>query len=190
MLEEDPMCAPITNIPRACVMLQMGKLCPSLLNQSCNLKLHRLLYSFKVKNRLLHLCWQQRHLTSKNKCWENVCSLSSNRCIQNWPVKSLVCSWKLTTQNWFTCWNTKNRSRVKSKRPWLCFKPTKLSQLSKFLQEKKMKKNRLKSFFQEKRLSVVFCKHSKKEKEDKTETKKSKNQAKLNYRTIVSYILL
>jgi len=58
------------------------------------------------------------------------------------------------------------------------------------LQEKKMKKNRLKSFFQEKRLSVVFCKHLKKEKEDKTETKKSKNQAKLNYRTIVSYILL
>merc|ERR1719245_2595819 len=146
-------------------MLQVDKWCPLLLNQSCNLKLHRLLYSFKVKSHLQHLCWQQRHLTSKNKCWENVCSLSSNRCIQNWPVKSLVCFWKLTTQNWFTCWNTKNRSRVKSKRPWLCFKPTKLSQLSKLLQEKC--------------LSVVFCKHLKKEKEDKTETKKSKNQAKL-----------
>merc|ERR1712113_918878 len=130
-----------------------GQVVPVAPNQSCNLKLHRLLYSFKVKSHLLHLCWQQRHLTSKNKCWENVCSLLSNRCIQNWPVKSLVCFWKLTTLNWCTCWNTKNRSRVKSKRPWLCFKPTKLSQLSKFLQEKKMKKKSSKSLFQEKRLS-------------------------------------
>merc|ERR1712080_74815 len=80
------------------------------------------------------------HLTSKNKCWENVCSLSSNRCIQNWPVKSLACSWRLTTQNWCICWNTKNRSRVKSRKPWLCSKPTNLSQLSNFFCKKKKKK--------------------------------------------------
>merc|ERR1712008_656781 len=35
----------------------------------------------------------------------------------------------------------KNRSRAKSKKLWLCSKPTKLSQLSKFLQEKKRKKS-------------------------------------------------
>jgi len=57
------------------------------------------------------------------------------------------------------------------------------------LQEKKMKKKSSKIFFSRK-TSVVFCKHLKKEKEDKTETKKSKNQAKLNYRTIASYVLL
>jgi len=54
------------------------------------------------------------------------------------------------------------------------------------LQEKK-RKNRL-NFFQEK--PVVFCKHLKKEKEDKTENKKIEKQAKLNYCTIESYILL
>jgi len=56
------------------------------------------------------------------------------------------------------------------------------------LQEKKMKKNRQNSFFQEKLL--FFCKHLKKEKEDKTENKKIEKQAKLNYCTIESYILL
>merc|ERR1719445_453153 len=138
MLEEDPTCAPTTNIPRVCVTLLVAKLCPLLLNQSCNLKLLRLLYSFKVKSHLLHLCWQQRHLTSKNKCWENVCSLSSNPCILNWPAKLLECFWRLITLNWCTCWNTKNRSRAKSKKPLLYSRPIKLSPLSK---EKKMKKN-------------------------------------------------
>merc|ERR1712173_6433 len=163
-------CAPMANIPRACVMLLEVKLYRSLLNLSCSHKLLRLLCSFKVKNHLPHLCWQQRHLTSKNKCWEDVCSLLFNRCIQNWPVKLPVCFWKLTTQNWFTCWNTKNRSRAKSKKPWLCSKPTKLSLLSNFLQEKKLKKNRQNPFFSRK--TSVFCKHLKKEKEDKTENKK------------------
>merc|ERR1711971_868197 len=72
-----------------------------------------------------HPCWQQLHLTSKNKCWENVCSLLSNPCIKNWPAKLLVCYWRLTTQNWCICWNTKNHSRAKWKKPWLCSKPTK-----------------------------------------------------------------
>merc|ERR1711874_92522 len=109
--------------------------------------------------------WQQRHLTWENKCWENVCSLSSNRCIQNWPVKSLACSWRLTTQNWCICWNTKNRSRVKSRKPWLCSKPTKLSQLSNFFLQEKKGKNRL-NFFQEKPL-FFFSNPLKKKKKKK-----------------------
>jgi len=49
------------------------------------------------------------------------------------------------------------------------------------LQEKKRKKSP--KFFSRK-TSVVFCKHLKKEKEDKTENKKIEKQAKLNYCTI------
>merc|ERR1712008_641950 len=31
---------------------------------------------------------------------------------QNWLAKLLVCYWRLTTQNWCICWNTKNHSRA------------------------------------------------------------------------------
>jgi len=44
------------------------------------------------------------------------------------------------------------------------------------LQEKKTEKNRQNSFFQEK---PVFCKHLKKEKEDKTENKKIVKSSKI-----------
>ena len=67
---------------------------------------------FQVKSLWPRPCWQPLHLTSKNKCWENVCSLLSNRCIKNWPAKLPVCYWRLTTQNWCICWNTKNHLRV------------------------------------------------------------------------------
>merc|ERR1712203_353263 len=96
-------------------------------------------------------CWQPLHLTSKNKCWENVCSLLSNRCIKNWPAKLPVCYWRLTTQNWCICWNTKNHSRAKWKKPWLCSKPTKQIKGStkiylsfRFLQALKTRRNNIK----------------------------------------------
>merc|ERR1711997_591038 len=98
----------------------------------------------------------QRHLTSKNKCWANVCSLSSNRCILNWREKLLECCWRSTTQNWSICWNVKNRSRVKLKKPWLYSRLTKLSHLSKNKFARKKKK-----------ILSFFRKHFKKRKKER-----------------------
>lgn len=81
----------------------------------------------RVRSLLRLLCSRKQHLSSKNRCSASVCSLSSSACTRTSLARSLACYSRSTTPSSCICLSTASRSRLKSRKPWPCFRPTRLN---------------------------------------------------------------